>query len=42
MENIWYGAPHATAQEIKKAAELANADNFIDSLTSNENPDNLR
>ena len=37
MENIWYGKPHATAQEIRMAAELANANTFISNLDVIEN-----
>ena len=36
MENILYGKPSATAQEIKRAAKLANASSFIDTLTREE------
>uniref|UniRef100_A0ACD5VGZ9 Uncharacterized protein n=1 Tax=Avena sativa TaxID=4498 RepID=A0ACD5VGZ9_AVESA len=31
-DNIMYGKEHATTEEIKRAAELANAANFIDKL----------
>ena len=36
MENILYGKPHATAQEVKRAAELAKADIFIEKLKTGE------
>ncbi|MEX2666088.1 ABC transporter ATP-binding protein [Candidatus Uabimicrobium amorphum] len=32
-DNIAYGTPNATMQEIKKAAEIAGIDSFIDTLT---------
>ena len=37
MENIWYGKPHATAQEIRMAAELTNISTFINNLDVIEN-----
>ena len=36
MENILYGKPHATTQEVKRAAELAKADIFIEKLKTGE------
>lgn len=36
MENICYGRPEATAQEIKRAAEIANAAKFIDELVNKD------
>jgi ABC-type multidrug transport system fused ATPase/permease subunit len=46
-ENIAYGAPEATAQQIKRAAEMAEADTFIEQLPEgyqtilNENATNI-
>jgi ATP-binding cassette, subfamily B (MDR/TAP), member 1 len=36
-ENITYGKEDATMEEIRRAAELANADNFIDKLPNVHN-----
>ena len=41
MDNICYGKPNATAQEIKKAAELANASNFIEKLIEDKDNQEL-
>jgi ABC-type multidrug transport system fused ATPase/permease subunit len=34
IENIAYGRPDATLQEVKRAAKMANADEFITKLTN--------
>ena len=36
LQNICYGAPHATAEEVEQAAELANATEFIHALAKTD------
>ena len=36
LENIWYGKPHATANEIDQAAVISNSKEFIQNIEMNE------
>ena len=36
FENIWYGKPHATVEEIKQAAIVSNSKEFIDKISIND------
>ena len=41
MDNILYGKSHANAQEIKEAADTANATEFIHKIDEDDNGDNI-
>ena len=37
LENIWYGKPHATVEEINQAAIMSNSKEFIENISMNDN-----
>ena len=37
LENIWYGKPHATVEEINQAVVVSNSKEFIENISMNDN-----